>query len=295
MIRRLFNTLLAAVLLATATLPAFAASTTGWGDVTVTTPDTYGSCSATGDTITVTGLTTLNETYADPDINFTIEGWVDVQYVLPGGGQQTVPNGYQTVLMATDGVIQVAYPPAYDWPLTDASSNTAEIHVDLSLKLVARNAVNGIVEFLLPTFGPGLDWDVFCQNPPPPPPPPAQGCTPGYWKNHLDAWGPTGFSPGQTVASVFSNATAFPTLANSTLKQGLSFQGGSTLQGAAEILLRASIAAVLNAANPGVNYPLSTSSIVSQVNSALASNSRSTMLDLASALDANNNLGCPLN
>jgi hypothetical protein len=97
------------------------------------------------------------------------------------------------------------------------------------------------------------------------------------------------------VASVFSNAAAFPILANSILQQGLSFQGGSTLQGAAEILLRAGIAAVLNAAHPGVNYPLSTSSIVSQVNSALASNSRSTMLDLASALDADNNLGCPLN
>lgn len=188
MIRRLFGVLLAGVLLATAALPALAGSTVGWGGVTVTTPDTYGSCSATGDTITVTGLTSLNETYANPDINFTIEGWVDVQYVLPGGDRQTVPNGYQVVLMAVDGVIQVTYPPAYDWPLTDPVSNTAEIHVDLALQLVARNAVNGIVEFLPPPFGPGIDWDVFCQNPPPPPPSGPGTGTPGYWKNHPEAW-----------------------------------------------------------------------------------------------------------
>src|SRR5574341_1243873 len=244
MTRRLFSILLVGILLAATTVPAFAASATGFGGVMVTTPDTYGSCSATGDTITVAGLTALNDTYPNPDINFTLEGSVNVQFVLPGGGRQTVPNGFQNVVMATDGTIQVTYPPAGTWPLSDPVFNTAEIHVDLSLELVARNAANGIVEFLLPTFGPGIDWDVFCQNPPPPP---AQGCTPGYWKNHLDAWGPTGFSPSQTVASVFGNAAAFPTLANSTLQQGLSFQGGSTLQGAAEILLRASIAAVLNA------------------------------------------------
>jgi hypothetical protein len=35
-----------------------------------------------------------------------------------------------------------------------------------------------------------------------------QGCTPGYWKqrHHLDSWMPTGFSPDQTVVSVFSAA-----------------------------------------------------------------------------------------
>jgi hypothetical protein len=286
MLRRLSRMLVVGVLLATATLPAFAGTDTDFG-ITVTTPNTYGSCSATGDTITVAGLTNLNATNPNPDIKYTLEGWVSVQFVLPGGGRQIVPNGYQTVVMATDGVIQVTYPPAYTWPLSDPVFNTAEIHVDLSLELVARN-VNGIVQFL-DTFGPGIDWDVFCAPPPP------QGCTPGYWKNHLDAWGPTGFSPSQTVVSVFSAAVAFPTEANSTLLQGLSFQGGSTLEGAVQILLRAGIAAVLNSAYPGVRYPLPTNDVKSQVNSALASNSRSTMLNLATTLDADNNLGCPLN
>lgn len=223
--KKLYGILLASLLLIITTSQAFAGTTVGWGGVTVSTSNTYGSCTAVGDTITVSGLTALNDTYANPDINFTIEGYVDVQYVLPDGGRQTVPNGYQTVNMAIDGSIQVTYPGAADWPLTDPGFNTREIHVDLALQLVARNAANGIVEFLPPPFGPGIDWDVFCQQSEPPctdadgdgicdnvdncptTPNPDQAdmdgdsvgdaCdivensgtgTPGYWKNHADAW-----------------------------------------------------------------------------------------------------------
>ena len=287
MIRRLFRMLVVGVLLATVTVPAFAGTDTDFG-ITVTTPDTYGSCSATGDTITVTGLTALNNTNPNPDVKFTLEGPVNVQFVLPDGSRQTVPNGFQNVVMAADGTIQVTYPPAGTWPLSDPVFDTAEIHVDLSLELVARNIDPTIPPEFLHTFGSGLNWDVFCQHPP-------RGCTPGFWKNHRDAWVPTGYSPSQTIGSVFVNASAFPTLANSTLLQGLSFPGGSTLQGAAQTLLRAGIAAALNAAYPGFNYPLSTGDVISQVNSALASNRRSTMLNLATILDADNNFICPLN
>ena len=34
----------------------------------------------------------------------------------------------------------------------------------------------------------------------------AEGCTPGFWKNHLEAWAPTGFAPDQTLGSVFDAA-----------------------------------------------------------------------------------------
>ncbi len=79
-----------------------------------------------------------------------------------------------------------------------------------------------------------------------------------------------------------------------TLFAALSFQGGSGPSGAAEILLRAAVAALLNAAHPGVDYPLTTAQIISQVNTALAAN-RPAMLTLATTLDTNNNMGCPLN
>lgn len=122
-----------------------------------------------------------------------------------------------------------------------------------------------------------------------------EGCTPGYWKNHTDSWAGLGYSPGQTVGSVFSGASAFPSLASQTLLQALQGSGGPGTLGAARILLRAAVAALLNAAHSGVEYPRTTASIIADVNAALASNSRDTMLELAAELDADNNLGCPLN
>lgn len=126
-----------------------------------------------------------------------------------------------------------------------------------------------------------------------PTPPPGQGCTPGFWKNHLDAWEPTGYSPSQTVESVWDVPDGFG-LDNDSLATALSYPGGSGTTAAARILLRAAAAAVLNAAHPDVNYPRSVGAVIFDVNAALASNDRSTMLNLASVLDADNNLGCPL-
>jgi hypothetical protein len=51
------------------------------------------------------------------------------------------------------------------------------------------------------------------------------------------------------------------------------------------------VAAVLNACK-GIGYPLSVQQIVNQVNAALASCDRGTILTLASTLDRFNNLGC---
>lgn len=127
----------------------------------------------------------------------------------------------------------------------------------------------------------------------PPPPTGDEGCTPGYWKNHADAWAGTGFMPGQTAGSVFSLG-GFPSLAGRTLLQTLQGGGGAGTTGAARILLRAAVASLLNAAHPDVDYPRTTTEIIADVNAALASNNRSTMLALAGELDDDNNGGCPL-
>ena len=121
-----------------------------------------------------------------------------------------------------------------------------------------------------------------------------EGCTPGYWKNHTDSW-PNGISPNHKVKDVFSQASLYSSLSNSTLLQALSFSGGSDLTGAAGNLLRAATAALLNSAHSGVDYPWTTAQVISDVNSALASKNRDVILALASALDQDNNLGCPLN
>ncbi len=127
------------------------------------------------------------------------------------------------------------------------------------------------------------------------PPGDETGCTPGYWKNHTDSWAGTGYSPDQTTGSVFSGASAFPSLASQSLLQSLQGGGGSGTLGAAKILLRAAVAALLNAGHSGVDYPRTTAEILADVNAALTSNNRNTMLALASELDSDNNLGCPLN
>lgn len=129
-------------------------------------------------------------------------------------------------------------------------------------------------------------------TPSPTPTPGAQGCTPGFWKNHPDVW-PAPYVPSQKVSSVFTGAD--PSLANATLLQALGFQGGPGVVGAQSILLRAAVAALLNSADSNISYPLTTAQVIAQVNAALASGNRGTILALASTLDADNNLGCPIN
>jgi hypothetical protein len=121
------------------------------------------------------------------------------------------------------------------------------------------------------------------------------GCTATYWKSHTASWAGTGYDPGQIVGSVFSGASAFPSLASETLLQALQGGGGVDTLGGAKILLRAATAALLNAATPAVAYPRTVDQVLADVNGALASNIRNTMLALATELDNDNNLGCPLN
>jgi hypothetical protein len=116
------------------------------------------------------------------------------------------------------------------------------------------------------------------------------GCTPGFWKNCTQQWLNTGFSTGQPVSSVFTVPGCAGNLGSATLLQALSFKGGSGVTGAAQILLRAAVAGLLNSAK--LTYPLTTAQVISQVNTALATCDRGTILTLASALDGFNNLGC---
>lgn len=118
------------------------------------------------------------------------------------------------------------------------------------------------------------------------------GCTPGYWKNRgfrIGSWDATGYDPEQSVVSVFSSASL-----NTTLLEALGGGGGRGLVGAEKILLRAAVAALLNASHPDVDYSMSATSIISDVNAALDSDDRGTMLLLADQLDEYNNLGCTI-
>ena len=118
-----------------------------------------------------------------------------------------------------------------------------------------------------------------------------QGCSHGYWKNHTANW--VALNPGDLVNTVFDGANLYG-LGGATLLEALNFGGGSTLADAAKILLRQAVAAVLNAYSPSVNFERTVDEIKFDVNTALDSGNRTTILSLAAALDGDNNLECPL-
>ena len=133
-----------------------------------------------------------------------------------------------------------------------------------------------------------------------------QGCTPGYWKNNAtsksaNAWTPTMpmYMPSTKIAAVFTipscSGKLSSSLGTSTLLQGLKFDGNTSLNGTAKLLLRSGIAALLNSASPCVQYPLCWNEVVDLVDAAMASCTRSTMLSQTSQLDGLNSLTCPLN
>jgi hypothetical protein len=124
-----------------------------------------------------------------------------------------------------------------------------------------------------------------------------QGCTPGYWKNHADAWADTPYSPTDTVGSVFTVPADLSSFSSETLHDALQGGGGKGVTGATTILLRAAVASLLNANDANVLFHSPSTAIVNHVNTALASEKRGKILRLATRLDGFNNGtdGCPLN
>lgn len=119
---------------------------------------------------------------------------------------------------------------------------------------------------------------------PTPPPTGTEGCSPGYYKKHI-----------QPLASSTFGALGFVGTGqqNVTLQVALTYSGGPTLQDAKNVLLRQAAAAYLNSVRLSGAYPLTTAQVVAGVNAALASNDRQTILDYAATLDGYNNLEGP--
>jgi hypothetical protein len=129
-----------------------------------------------------------------------------------------------------------------------------------------------------------------------------EGFTPGWWKNHPNEWPNPPYDPDDEISSVFDIPDSSPAdgimdpddnkrrkiYTDDTLMDALRYKGGRGDCGAANILLRAATAAILNAES-GINYPKPTAWIISEVNSALLSG-RWDMISLARTLDTWNNL-----
>ncbi|MFQ5524510.1 MAG: hypothetical protein ACE5F5_13220, partial [Acidimicrobiia bacterium] len=109
------------------------------------------------------------------------------------------------------------------------------------------------------------------------------GCTPGYWKqpHHFDSW--TTYSPTDDYPTTFGvNATCA-----GSLLDALEIGGGGEAA-----LCRHATAALLNTANPSVNYFTDANGVIQAVQDAYATGDFETAKNL---LDFENNRGCPLN
>jgi hypothetical protein len=114
----------------------------------------------------------------------------------------------------------------------------------------------------------------------------ANGCTPGYFKNH------TAPNENTLLTDAFpgANLGAYSGL---TLKQALSLQGGPGIDGALQILLRAASAAYLNSTAPITYSGPNTAEIQYSVWYVTNFGARQDIIDYAAFLDAANNADCP--
>ena len=103
------------------------------------------------------------------------------------------------------------------------------------------------------------------------------GCSPGYWRNHLERWPETAYAAGDDFDSSFGVDFFTPDL---TLAEAVALGGGDVSE-----LARHGTAALLSASHPGVNYPYDEAAVKALVE----------QRDPDGRLAAANNLGCPLN
>ncbi len=83
------------------------------------------------------------------------------------------------------------------------------------------------------------------------------GCTPGFWRNHHDEWGPTGLDPGDDFDTTFSTDHFDPDI---TLGEAIRARGGQLNK-----VARHGTAALLNALHPDVLYPVTEADVIAAV------------------------------
>jgi hypothetical protein len=120
-----------------------------------------------------------------------------------------------------------------------------------------------------------------------------QGCSHGFYKNHTGPAAWVGYTTASLLQGPFTPLNS--AISGNNFGQALNYSGGSGVLGAQRTLMRNAVAALLNAANTNVNYPLTTAQVIAQVNAALATNNRNAILAFEQVLDGYNNAGCPIN
>lgn len=121
-----------------------------------------------------------------------------------------------------------------------------------------------------------------------------EGFTPGFWRNHLELW--VTYTPSMLWTDVFEDPISIrigkKTITNPTLGQAILATGGiNEPLGIYDALARHAVAALLNAAHPDVDYPMTEAEIISAVNEVIGNADYTDAQTLKNTLDAYNNLG----
>lgn len=193
--------------------------------------------------------------------------------------------------VANGGSINVTVPPEhYGKTLTisvEGKSHPTEygkavFHPDCDLKLYTKSGGN-YIEFKVTAFE--KNNEKYCK------PVGGQGCTPGYWKqrHHFDSW--VSYEPGDIFRDVFTRGNRQALLYN------LSRGGGGSIA-----YRRHATAALLNAANPDVNYFQSVDQVIDSVKETYALVWKTPIKQRKAVWNAakiifreQNEKGCPLN
>ncbi len=186
-----------------------------------------------------------------------------------GGVTVTVPNSYtscspaDTIVFDNPGNVYFTY----TFFRYDAATNTmiwlggGSASTSLSVPFPYPSSINGtltfVVEIQVGTKKGGAQWSITCT-----PPPGGEGCTPGYWKNHLSAWVPTGYATTDDFDIAFSTDYFNPDI---TLLKAVNLGGGGVNR-----LARHGTAALLNAAHPNVDYPYTVAQVIYMVQNWMA-------------------------
>jgi hypothetical protein len=117
-------------------------------------------------------------------------------------------------------------------------------------------------------------WRVDCEKEPGG----GEGCTPGFWKTHLEVWP---INPNTTFDSIFGR----PAFDDATMAAVVNLNGGQL-----NALGRHAAAAYLNAVSGVVNYDMTAAEVIAAFQAAYDSGDYNTTKNMFEAL---NELGCP--
>ncbi len=164
----------------------------------------------------------------------------------------STPQTYEETLdgasLPGDAVILVPSGGVYTLNVTDTSSDAGPNYwLYSSLSCVADVCGNGVLDAGEECDDGNLDDGDGCSANCTVEEHGGDGCTPGYWKNHPEEWGPTGLSPDDSFGEVFGCTLTDPDV---TMMEALRSKGGGFKK-----CLRHGAAAMLNALHEAVDYP----------------------------------------